>query len=168
MNVHVADADMPTLERKTDGQVGRTGAFSDSALVTHDKHFVLDPLHPLGDEPAAVPFLVLLTGFVFIADRAGPHVDAGIAAAGAGRLNDVQFTSHSIFLLYIVSLICRVSIAVGLRRHADIVALRRTSTCARRHAVACRLRPAHGGLSTLISGTGFFLLKNPALMMPTS
>src|SRR6185503_608404 len=94
MDVHIANADMPPFERETHREIRRTGALSDSTLVTHDEHFVFDPLHPFGHQPAAVPLLVLLTGFVFVADRAGPHVDAGIAATGAGGLNDVQFTSH--------------------------------------------------------------------------
>ena len=94
MDIHIANADMPPFERKTHGEVRRTGTLSASTLVAHDEHFVFDSLHPFGYQPAAVPFLILLTGFVLIADRAGPHVYAGIAAAGAGRLNDVQFTSH--------------------------------------------------------------------------
>ena len=81
MDIHVANADMPAFERKTHGEIRRAGALSHSTLVAHDEHFVFDPLHPLGDQPTAVPFLVLLAGFVFIADGAGPHVGAGIAAA---------------------------------------------------------------------------------------
>src|SRR5262245_58191486 len=94
MDIHVANPDMPPFERKTHGKVRRTGALSDTTFITHDEHFVFDPLHPFSDQPAAVSLLVLLTGFVLITDRASPHVYASITAAGARRLDDVQFTSH--------------------------------------------------------------------------
>src|SRR3977135_2182062 len=94
MDIHIANADMPPFERKTHGEVRRTVTLSSSPLVAHDEHFVFDSLHPFGYQPATVPLLILLTGFVLIADRAGPHVYAGIAAAGARWLNGGQPTAH--------------------------------------------------------------------------
>ncbi len=94
VNVHVANADMPSLERQTHCEIRRAGAFSHPALVAHDEDFVLDPLHPLGDQPAAVPFLVLLTRFVLVANRTGPHVRAGIAAAGRRSGDHIEFARH--------------------------------------------------------------------------
>src|SRR6478752_4582007 len=85
---------MPSLERQTDGEIRRAGALSHPALVAHDEDFVLDPLHPLGDQPSAVPFLVLLTRFVLVANRTGPHVRAGIAAAGRRRGDHIEFARH--------------------------------------------------------------------------
>src|SRR6185436_20342164 len=115
---------MPSLEREAHGEVRRTGTLSDPTLVAHDEHFVFDPLHPFGHQPATVPLLVLLTGFVLIADRAGPHVDTGIAAAGVGRLNDVQFTSHVSSFSKALRPIWRFSSSSSICRHADIIALR--------------------------------------------
>ena len=71
--------DMPALERKTHGEIGRAGTLSHSALVAHDEHFVFDALHPFGDEPAAMSFFILLARFVFITDGTRPHIGAGIA-----------------------------------------------------------------------------------------
>ena len=89
MDVHIANTDVPPFECETHGKIRRTGAFPDSTLVAHDEHFVFNPLHPFGHQPATVSLLVFLTRFIFVADRAGPHVDAGIATTGAGRLNHI-------------------------------------------------------------------------------
>ena len=97
MDIHIADPHMPSLECQTHGEVGGDGALSDPALVAHDEHFVLDSLHPLRDEPAAMPFLVLLAGLILIAYRTGPHVGTGIAVPGPGMLDDVQFFRHCSF-----------------------------------------------------------------------
>src|SRR5262245_3799356 len=94
MDIHVANPDMPPFERKTHGKVRGAGTLSNTTFVTHDEHFVFDPLHPLSHQPAAGPLLVHLTGFVLIADRASAHIYAGITAAGTGGLNDIQLTSH--------------------------------------------------------------------------
>jgi hypothetical protein len=81
MDIHVTDAHVPPLKRKTDGNVRRTGTFSQAALIAHDKHFVFDPFHPLRDQPTAMSFLVLLAPFILIAYGTGPHVGAGIVTA---------------------------------------------------------------------------------------
>ena len=62
VNVHVTDTDMPSLERQAHREIGGARALSDPALIAHDEDFVLDALHPLGYQPAAMSFLVLLTG----------------------------------------------------------------------------------------------------------
>jgi hypothetical protein len=85
MNVHVANPDMPAFEREADRQVGGAGTFPHSTLVAHDQDLIFDPFHAFGDEPPAVAFLVFLTGFILVANGAGPHIGAGIsAAAGTG------------------------------------------------------------------------------------
>ncbi len=126
VDVHIADADMPALESETDRDVGRAGALAHPAFIAHDEHLVFDALHPFGDEPAAVAFLVFLTGFVLVADRAGPHIRAGVAAAGRRSLDDVQFASHvciPFLLVYPPQLVLPPSVP---GRHTDIIAVRRT------------------------------------------
>ena len=94
MDVHVADSDMPAFQGKAHGQIGGAGAFPHAALVAHDEHLVLDPLHPLGNQPPAMAFLVFLTGLILVADRAGPHVGTVVALSGTGMRNDVEFARH--------------------------------------------------------------------------
>ena len=93
VNIHVADTDLVSLQRQADGQVRGDGAFADPALVAHDEDLVVDPLHAFGHQPPAVTFLVFLTRFILVTNRARPHVRTSIPLRRS-RLKHLQFSIH--------------------------------------------------------------------------
>ncbi len=169
MDVHIADADMPPLERETDGDIRGARALPHPAFIAHDEDFVLDPIHPPGHQPATMPFLVFLAALVLVANGARPHVGTGVAGGSAAVADHIEFTRHCVFLS---SKSIGPAIRTGYRRRPPVGTP--TYSFSEEFCTDIPETPppapvvATAGTNASVADTDFFLPKKPALTIPTS